>query len=359
MRMRVWDAFCGVGGVSCGFSQHAGVEVIGGIDSDDKMLRSWASNTGGRAICARIGSDSDAIPLPEAAEDVFVHLSPPCTALSKARAGSASIAELKGGIKLVEWSLDLVVQKGYVNFSLENVSTTTTRAIAQRYKDLHPTIFDFGTFDCADFFVPQSRSRLIISTPATIKLLRETPVTRISVAEAFAQAEHPLPATHLKSNTNNRDGTACTRSVHQQSFVTTASHPLMWSDHAGQSLRCCTVAETAVLMGFPPSWKLPAGSRLGIHALGNAVPPPMANAIMHCALEAARLRAIHGAGAASPPSPPPILSGDASSSSAVDASSSSAADSPRSGGKRSRSVSYSEYSALKRRVEALEARERM
>lgn len=118
--------------------------------------------------------------------------------------------------------------------------------------------------------------------------MRESPVSRVTVAEAFAKAALPLPATHLKSNTNNRDGTACTRSIHQQSFVTTASHPLTWSDHAGQSIRCVTVAETAVLMGFPSSWKLPTGSRLGIHALGNAVPPPFAKAIMRCAIEAPR-----------------------------------------------------------------------
>ena len=41
-------------------------------------------------------------------------------------------------------------------------------------------------------------------------------------------------------------------------------------------------------MGFPTDWKLPLGSRAGLRAAGNAVPPPMARAVMSCAVAAAR-----------------------------------------------------------------------
>jgi len=337
--MRVCDAFCGVGGMSAGCLQVDGVEILCGVDCDDKMLRIWAANTQKRAYCATIGKD--AVEWPTTADDLFVHLSPPCTALSKARAGSASTKELAAGLSALRFTFNLVLEKGYQHFSIENVSTVNSRSVAKGFKDRHPAVFDYHTFDCADFGVPQSRIRLIISTPETIKLLRETPVNRLTVAEAFAKAGLPLPATHLRSNTNNRDGTACTRSVQQQSFVTTASHPLTWSDHSGQSVRCANVAETAVLMGFPSSWKLPTGSRLGIHALGNAVPPPMAAAIMRCALEAARLRAAN---------PAPVLV----PSEGACAAPPSESDSTRSDAKRARSVSYKKYRALKRRVEALE-----
>lgn len=337
--MRVWDAFCGIGGASCGFQQVEGVNVLGGVDCDDKMLRLWATNTQASAVCAKIGQ-ADGIAWPDAAEDVFIHLSPPCTALSRARAGSATVEEVAHGINMLTFALDLVVKKGYTNFSVENVSTVNSRAIAQDYKDRYPLLFDYHTFDCADFCVPQSRVRLIISTPETIKLLRETPVVRQTVAEAFAQAGVTLPATHLRSNTNNRDGTALTRSVHQQSFVTTASHPLTWCDHTGQTVRCVNVAETQVLMGFPSSWKLPKGSRLGIHALGNAVPPPLAKAIMSCAVEAARART---AATALTPNMPQE---DAAS---VSSHTSRAC-------KRGRCVSRANFRALRRRVEALEAR---
>ena len=330
--------------------------MLGGVDCDDKMLRLWATNTKASAVCAKIGQDGG-IAWPDAAEDVFIHLSPPCTALSKARAGSATKEEITHGINMLTFALDLVVKKGYLNFSLENVSTVNSRAIAQDYKDRYPSLFDYHTFDCADFCVPQSRVRLIISTPETIKLLRETPVVRQTVAEAFAQAGVTLPATHLRSNTNNRDGTALTRSVHQQSFVTTASHPLTWCDHTGQSVRCVNVAETQVLMGFPSSWKLPKGSRLGIHALGNAVPPPLAKAIMSCAVEAARART---AATALTPNMPQEDAASVSShhSRACKRPSSALSDeAPVSSSHshvRKRDVSYAKYRSLKRRVQALE-----
>ena len=62
----------------------------------------------------------------------------------------------------------------------------------------------------------------------------------------------------------------------------------MHNTRAGATVRCLTVAESAALMGFPPDWKLPLGSRAGLRAVGNAVPPPLAKAVMACAVAAAR-----------------------------------------------------------------------
>ena len=59
--------------------------------------------------------------------------------------------------------------------------------------------------------------------------------------------------------------------MQQSSFTVTASHPLIWSTRDGTTVRCCTVAESAVLMGFPRGWQLPQGSRAGLRAVGNAV----------------------------------------------------------------------------------------
>ena len=72
--MRCVDVFCGMGGASCGFMAVDGVSVIMGVDCDDRVLRTWAANTGGTAVCATVGTDP--IPLPEAADDLFVHFSP-------------------------------------------------------------------------------------------------------------------------------------------------------------------------------------------------------------------------------------------------------------------------------------------
>ena len=177
-------------------------------------------------------------------------------------------------------------------------------------------------------------------------------MSRLTVAAAFEYAGLALPATHIKSNTNNRDGTPCIRSVQQQAFTVTASHPLTWADAHGTTVRCLNVQESALLMGFSPTWKLPEGSRLGIHGVGNAVPPPMAAAILRCAIEAASL---HAALAPTPtalgspslaPTPTALRPQSALSD---EASASSSHPSVR-----KRAVSYAKYRSLKRRVEALE-----
>ena len=75
--------------------------------------------------------------------------------------------------------------------------------------------------------------------------------------------------------------------MQQPAFTVTASHPLIWCTRDGATVRCLTVAESALLMGFPPGWQLPRGSRAGLRAVGNAVPPPLAEAVMACAARAA------------------------------------------------------------------------
>ena len=285
--MRVVDAFCGAGGWSAG-AIAAGCTPVLGIDSDAAPLKLWATNCtpAGRAVCATIGEG--AIEWPEAAPDVHVHLSPPCTSLSKARAGSASATSVATALDAVRWCVQLVLDKGYASWSIENVATPAVVACVAELARQHPDRVAHLTLDAADYGVGSNRVRLIASTPAVIRALKERPVQRVSVAEAFAAAGLPLPAEHIKSNTSNRDGTPCMRSTQQPAFTVTASHPLIWCTRAGDTVRCLCVAESAALMGFPPDWKLPLGSRAGLRAVGNAVPPPLARAVMSCAVAAAR-----------------------------------------------------------------------
>ena len=257
-----------------------------GIDCDETPLKYWASNcapAGGRAVCATIGTAAEAVPWPAPESDVHVHLSPPCTSLSQARAGGASAQSVAAALDAVRWCVQLVLDKGYASWSLENVSTPAVVACVAALACRHPDRVAYLTLDAADYGVASNRVRLIASTPAVVKALKELPVARVSVGDAFAAAGRPLPAQFLKSNTTNRDGTPCVRSTQQPAFTVTASHPLIWCDRAGATARCLTVAESAVLMGFPPGWALPSGARAGMRAVGNSVPPPLARAVMACA----------------------------------------------------------------------------
>ena len=118
--MEVVDAFCGAGGFSAG-AMAAGCRVLMGIDSDAVPLKLWAANTGGRAVHACLGRDD--VDWPEARPDLHVHLSPACTQLSRARAGSASPRDVDAALQMVRWCLELVVERGYHSWSLENVAT--------------------------------------------------------------------------------------------------------------------------------------------------------------------------------------------------------------------------------------------
>ena len=279
--MRLIDAYCGAGGWSAG-AVAAGCTPVLGIDSDAAPLKLWATNCiAGRAVCATIGVD--AVDWPEAGPDVHLHLSPPCTSLSKARAGSASAASVAAALDAVRWCVQLVLDKGYVSWSMENVATPAVVACVAELARQHPDRVAHLTLDAADYGVGSNRVRFIASTPAVIKALKELPVVRVSVAEALAAAGLPLPADHIKSNTTNRNGTPCMRSVQQPAFTVTASHPLIWCTRAGATVRCLTVVESAALMGFPSDWALPSGSRAGLRAVGNAVPPPLAKAVMMAA----------------------------------------------------------------------------
>ena len=71
-------------------------------------------------------------------------------------------------------------------------------------------------------------------------------------------------------------------SVHGHRFSSTYG---TWADVHGATVRCPLPQRTGVgcphAMGFTPTRKLPEGSRLGTHGVGNA--DPMAAAIMRCA----------------------------------------------------------------------------
>ena len=277
--MDVCDAFCGVGGFSAGAIE-AGCRVIMGIDSAPVPLKVWAANTGGTAVRATIGVDE--IKWPDARADLHVHLSPACQVLSKARAKAASDDAKGVALDMLRRCVALVQRKGYTSWSIETVSTPATVAAFRILSQEHIDVA-FATLDAADYGCPSSRLRLIASTPALIRRLEEMPVKRVSTTDAFAAADLPLPADFLRSNTKKRDRSACVRSVQEQAFTVTASHPLTWCDRSGVTRRCLNVKESACLMGFRSDWMLPTGQRTGQRAVGNSVPVQLSTAIMRAA----------------------------------------------------------------------------
>ena len=228
---------------------------------------------------------NDAVLWPSAYSNLHVHLSPPCTTLSAANrdASSQAVAE---GLESIRHALQFVLDAGYKSWSLENVSTPAVRRLLSKFVNELPERVAYTIVDAADLGTPSTRLRLIAGPPALIRRLREMPVYRVSVADAFESAGVDLPAGHIKNGTRTRNGKSCIRNVQGVSHTQLASHPLVWCKADGTTIRCLTVTETAILLGFPKEWMLPNGSRAGIRAIGNAVAPPVAKAIMQAACEA-------------------------------------------------------------------------
>lgn len=284
MSLRIVDLYAGVGGMAQG-AIAAGAKVIEVYDNDPVPLKLLAANVPGvKAVLATLGPGGDTIDLPPAAPDLHIHASSPCTELSPAKY-NASQSDVAAGVGMLRWALDLFMERGDHSWSVENVSTPTTRMVLAEYKERFPGVVDFATLDAADFGAPQTRFRLIASTPHLIKLLQQMPSSRrVSVRDAFAVAGLEIPVDFFKNQTRNRDGSPCMRSVEEQSFTVCASHALTWCSRDGKTVRVMTSTESAILMGFDPNWRLPIGSRHGQRAVGNALCVAMSKAIAQAAI---------------------------------------------------------------------------
>jgi site-specific DNA-cytosine methylase len=291
--MQLVDIFCGVGGFAAGARECA--TPILGVDNDDLMVRLWAANTNGNGKLAELWTDDVDIPprRPQGSEasDVtrseqqptHVHISPPCTTLSKARRDNENVA---GGLAYLSKSLEFLRRNEHTPWSIETVSTPLVRECLRNFQETHADFkFAWTVVDAADYGSPSTRVRIIAGDIGLIHALRQIPVSRVSVADAFRRAGlETLPADFIKNNTKTRANRPCLRHVSAQCHTQTASHPLVWCTADGATVRCLNVRETAIIMGFPEDWLLPTSTRAAIKAIGNAVPPPLAAAIMSAAL---------------------------------------------------------------------------
>ena len=276
--MRVVDVYCGIGGFAAGacIAKH---EVILGIDHCPEALKCFAANTQAEALCLTLPCHVDW----PVGEDVHVHFSPPCTALSRARAGQASVEEVDGGLGHLKWALRTIIEERFSSFSIETVSVPKTRALMRDFKEENRDAFSFDTFECADFGVPQTRKRIICGPPQLIKRLQSAPITqRVSVRDVFSDELH---SQFLKNTTSSPagGGARCVRSCEQPAFTVCGARSLSWCDSSGKTVRCMQSKELAVLQTFPRRWRLPTRNRAATLAVGNAIPAEMAAAIIRAA----------------------------------------------------------------------------
>ena len=115
--MKLLDLFSGFGGVSVA-AQASGLQIVEGVDADAHAAAAFAQNFPlARAKHAELGPG---LPYewPAPAPDLWVHASPPCTALSRANRSGAG---RDGGLALTAWTVRQLVEREYAYFSVEQV----------------------------------------------------------------------------------------------------------------------------------------------------------------------------------------------------------------------------------------------
>jgi hypothetical protein len=148
----------------------------------------------------------------------------------------------------------------------------------------HRGKIDYRTVQCADFGVPQHRTRLVAGPPALIQALGEIKKTRrVTIAEAFNEAGVAMVSKAVRNTAQLRstDG-PCTRPVSMPAY-TVLTRPLKWDMGEGQRGKTLSVSEMAILQTFPRTYKFPSRKYDAYRVIGNAVPCKLGLAILAAA----------------------------------------------------------------------------
>ena len=219
--MKLLDLFSGFGGVSVA-AQASGLQIVEGVDADAHAAAAFAQNFPlARAKHAELGPG---LPYewPAPAPDLWVHASPPCTALSRANRSGAG---RDGGLALTAWTVRQLVEREYAYFSVEQVSTAASQALFAELQAEFPTRLAFITVDAVEFGAAQRRRRLLAGPPAVLERFRTAPRTASkTIRQAFQAAGVALPeGATCVLNTN---GDAC--SLDGPAFTVCATRALTW-----------------------------------------------------------------------------------------------------------------------------------
>jgi len=280
----VVDLFCGMGGFSCG-AKHAGHRVVLAVDSDPFLLGCHIRNNPDcEHICCKL---PDELPLPSSGK-WHLHGSPPCTKLSIMQPMQEREVR-KNAIDMVEWYLDLALTAGCSSWTMEQVNHKSVRSQLEALKRRYPLKVDWVVVDAVNYEVPQHRRRVIAGSPFLIANLRlfHSKKRKLCVRDVFPDPpreflrnslySRPDPETKESVPVDLKDQI---RSVDEPSFTILATGHLKWADSNGTVLRHLKGSEKALLQTFPKDYMLPWSMADRLIAVGNAVPPRLAEILM-------------------------------------------------------------------------------
>ncbi len=314
MTLRAIDLFCGIGGNSWG-AQQAGVEIVAGFDKWDLAGRSikTTSRTRGstRKTCPSFRAPTSNAFSREIGTIDLILASPECTSHSVARGGKPKMKKAcvfpgtSGAAEVFQlrWMV------------IENVVAMKSW---MRYKDFLRVLHERSHYHClpqsltaSDFGVPQRRYRLYIlcdrdqkPEPVITTVEKQAPAAKVlspdgqytftpldkpgrakkTIARAergFAALGRETPFLMVYYGTDHAGGWQ-TLETPLRTVTTLDRFALVRPDgNSGHEMRMLQPPELQAAMGFPPEFKLAHGVRRDkIHLLGNAVCPPVMEAIV-------------------------------------------------------------------------------
>ena len=209
---------------------------------------------------------------------VHIHGSPPCQDLS-----NASTGDPERGMVLVRWFLDLVERCDPDSYSMENVVP-----VRKRLPEGTPSV----VLNSADFGVPQTRRRCYAGAGWEAEPTH-TKEEWVSVIEALPHLEGDLmdsgrasaKTTGINPATGKKEGGSgpLFRELSDPSYtVMTNPRNIMLEQEKPTKIRSLTLPETLVLQGFPADYDLSSAATQKARwtMVGNAVPPPVAAAVI-------------------------------------------------------------------------------
>lgn len=305
VRATAIDLFAGAGGFTEGASR-AGVEVIWAANHSPQAVQ-WhgVNHTKATHACQDL-QQANFYDVPRA--DIIL-ASPCCQGHSKARGRERAYHDSQ---RSTAWAVVACAEAMKSDMLIvENVPEFTDWLLYPAWADALARLgysLSVNVLDSADFGVPQHRERVFIvgtrsKAPVDLKLEKRPHVAVNSVLEWDAYDWNPVNKPGRAENTLRRIENG--RKLYGDRFVApfygsgsgntgrSVDRPLgtlttkdRWSLIRGDQMRMLQIPEAKRVMGFRDDYKLPANHAAAMHMLGNAVCPPVPQALLNALLSA-------------------------------------------------------------------------
>jgi len=277
----------------------AGVECVLAVDGNQLCLDVHKANhPGAHHACIILGGElselQQALTAAVGNRPYHLHMSPECKRVSRANCCRTEEG-VESTISLMQWCLTLARR-----LQPEPASWTLEQAHAFEVYTAFPQHI---VVRCEQFGVAQTRKRILMGTPQVLQRLQEAPIQTRTPAQVLTHLR-PLRQYLLKLGTTNtsikkKEQQAAEGRKHKRiatmQFVRPLSVPtytvtqknLFLVDTRTRSIvRTLNSRELSLLQGFPPQYQFALHRQKDVvRMVANAVPPPVAAAILKCALE--------------------------------------------------------------------------